>query len=503
MRRNRDEDRPGLAARHRRADDLAVTSLRSSFAVTIIAVTIGIAADLVVDAPPGAGIAMVGAAVGVALLVLARPSKPGVGFAILGMAFAAMPLVRTSGPLVALDLAAAVGCFAWAAGFARSARLGGTARDFVARGTSVIASTPDGMQLIAAPASAAVRGLEPSHVRAVPRMVLLVVPVVAVMGALLASADAVFARVVTAPLDAVWLGRAPRHVAVTGAVAVAFATLVSRARTSSGPHDGPLRRRLAPAEWVLVLASLDALFLLFIGVRLATLFGGRTHLLEEAGLTASEYARSGFFQLLAVAALTSGLLVAVTSWGARSTARHRRAFAVLAAAMLGLTLAMLASSLLRLGLYEEAFGLTWLRLAVHVTILTLAAALLCGLAAVLAAPHARWLPTAVVAIGIVALGTLNALDPDAFIARANLARAERGHALDVAVLGGLSPDAAPAILDALPGLPPRERATLALVLACRRDELIALESEAGWASLSLSRRAAVQDLRAAGLGACP
>ena len=67
------------------------------------------------------------------------------------------------------------------------------------------------------------------------------------------------------------------------------------------------------------------------------------HVLDTAGLTYAEYARSGFAQLLAVAALTFAVIAAARRWApARS--------ALLLAALCVLTLVVLASALKRLGL---------------------------------------------------------------------------------------------------------------------------------------------------------
>ena len=62
--------------------------------------------------------------------------------------------------------------------------------------------------------------------------------------------------------------------------------------------------RLRLAEWAIPLALLDLLFLAFVAVQLTVLFGGHDHVLETSGLTYAEYAREGFWQLIAAAALT-------------------------------------------------------------------------------------------------------------------------------------------------------------------------------------------------------
>jgi hypothetical protein len=116
-----------------------------------------------------------------------------------------------------------------------------------------------------------------------------------------------------------------------------------------------------------------------------------------------------------------------------------------------LTLVMLASALRRLGLYEDAFGATRLRLLVHVQLLWLGAVFLLLLIAGAASEGAR-LPRAIVAVSAAAALGFAASDPDARIAERNVARyAETGH-LDFRYLDTLSADAAPAIARLPPAL---------------------------------------------------
>jgi hypothetical protein len=56
-------------------------------------------------------------------------------------------------------------------------------------------------------------------------------------------------------------------------------------------------------------------------VQFAVFFGGQEHLLRTAGLTAAEHARQGFFQLLAVAAMTLALVAVAVRRPVRATAR--------------------------------------------------------------------------------------------------------------------------------------------------------------------------------------
>jgi hypothetical protein len=91
----------------------------------------------------------------------------------------------------------------------------------------------------------------------------------------------------------------------------------------------------------------------------------------------------------------------------------------------------------------------------------------------------------------VALVALNVLAPSAFVAARNVERvidptlvAPGGHAgLDATYLGVLPDDAVPILVEALPGLPARERQAVLVILRERKAELAtdpAFASPAAW-----------------------
>jgi hypothetical protein len=98
-------------------------------------------------------------------------------------------------------------------------------------------------------------------------------------------------------------------------VAVAWAMLGLLRLASAQPHPlaAPGRRPLASVEATVVLVTLDALFASFAAAQLVAVSSGGRRVIETAGLTYAEYARTGFFQLLAVAAIT--LTALMTLWG--------------------------------------------------------------------------------------------------------------------------------------------------------------------------------------------
>jgi hypothetical protein len=280
----------------------------------------------------------------------------------------------------------------------------------------------------------------------------------AVFGTLFLSADAAFAELARRWLVPDWaFGLIPARVVVFAMVLILAGSLVGAgpryealgrpwALAAFLPAAAPPRPRrgLGRTEWAVALGLLDLLFAAFVLVQLAVLFGGRDHVLRTAGLTYAEYARQGFFQLVAVAALTFGVIAGAVWWARRERTADSRLLQVLLGTLCVLTLVVLASALRRLTLYEAVFGYTRLRISVHATILWMAA--LFGLVVVAGVTmRGRWLPRAAVVVTAAGLLTFTLLNPDALIASRNVERFQRTGQIDVAYLMHLSDDAVPAM----------------------------------------------------------
>jgi hypothetical protein len=471
--------------------------------VLVWAGAFGLTVDAWTDGPPGLGVLLAASLAGLGLAWVARPRPQAVAFLAAGLGLAAFVVVRASPVLVGLNLLAATGLFALAGAFAREGdplRTG--LRAYANRAVAWAASIPAGTAVLLRPLSR----LLPSERRslAVPRALLIALPVGLAFALLLGSADAVFAQLLQAPFESLPWGDLPGHVVVIAAATLAFATLAARStvpiqlgRAARPIEGGGLR----PTDWISVLVTVDIVFALFVAVQLVAFFGGRRHVLAETDLTFAEYARSGFWQMLAAAALT-GLVIAAAWVGGRPAIGLQRAwFTVLACALVGLLLVVLASAFERLVLYETEFGYTWPRLIPHLAILLTGALLASGLVAIVTGRTA-WLPTAALMLGLLGLTGLNLLDPEAFIADRNIARVARGHELDTLELGALSADAVPTIAAALPRLDPSIRYWVERDLSCLREELRAGVERHGWASFNVARDIALERLNPLVLPAC-
>jgi hypothetical protein len=250
------------------------------------------------------------------------------------------------------------------------------------------------------------------------------------------------------------------------------------AGVTTRPAGTRVLRRFDRAEWVTPLILLDLLFAAFVAVQVTVLFGGQRHVLETAGLTYAEYARTGFFQLCAVGAGALAVVAGTAYLVRQRTSLDDLLLRILLGLLLGLTIVILVSALKRLSLYEATYGYTRLRLAVHATILWMAG--IVGLVLIAGVKlTGRWVPVAAVGLTATALMTFTLLNPDAMIARNNVERFERTGEIDLEYVSSLSADAAGA-LNALPQ-PQRD---------CVFERLGARLGEESWMSFNLSRHRA-------------
>ncbi|WP_327681203.1 DUF4153 domain-containing protein [Kitasatospora sp. NBC_00458] len=274
---------------------------------------------------------------------------------------------------------------------------------------------------------------------------------VAVFGALFASADAAMAGVFESLTPDVDLGELPFRVVL---FVIGLATALGFARIAAGPRRWdrtvvrPARAR-GRLEWALPLVALDLMFGAFAVVQAVVVLGGRDSITETTGMSRSEYARQGFWQLLVVTVLTLFVVALARRWAPRGTEADHRLVRLLLGALCLLTLTVVASALGRMWFYVDASGLTSLRLWVLVVEVWLGVVFLLLIASGLTRSTA-WLPRAAVLSAAVAAAVYGLMGPDAIVAEQNVARFEQTGRIDLRNVRSLSPDAVPA-LDRLPG----------------------------------------------------
>ena len=205
-------------------------------------------------------------------------------------------------------------------------------------------------------------------------LVLLLLPV-------LGSADALFASV-TASFRAF----VRRHLTecagklLVGLVLTpfAFSLLYTLRRPLERRERGPVRQPAAePLIFLIVLSALCGLYALFLAVQFRGLAGGAAYL-ESRGISYSEWARSGFFQMAGVTAVNLTVLLCALQWS-----RRVQSLRFPAAVLVAESLALLASAAIRMTLYVEVYGLSFRRMMTYWGMGMMAVFLLTGLVAAL------------------------------------------------------------------------------------------------------------------------
>jgi hypothetical protein len=208
----------------------------------------------------------------------------------------------------------------------------------------------------------------------------------------------------------------------------------------------PQKYALGLTETVTLLVLVNGLFMVFAGIQFTYLFGGQQNITLN-GFTFAEYARQGFFELVAVAVLTLGMILILNWITRRENKKQIKLFNALATLMVGFVVVMLVSAWHRMNLYEATYGYTELRLYTYTFMAWLGVVLLWFVATLWQKPHFFAIGLILAAMGF--LATLNLINPDAFIAKQNLARYQQTGDLDVAYLVTLSDDAIPELLHGL------------------------------------------------------
>jgi hypothetical protein len=307
-----------------------------------------------------------------------------------------------------------------------------------------------------------------SGMKSIIRGVTLAIPIVIIFGVLLSSADMVFAE----RIDSIFGFLLPDNIdslietvfvvgvftwLSTGLIWTSLFPLTSRMTkpitdettneaTNASLDEKPKKQSptffsLNLTESSIVLTSVVVLFATFVLIQFTYLFGGRTMI---GDFTFAEYARRGFFELVAVSVLIQGLILILDNATIRRSQVQNSVFRMLSITLIVETFIILASAWRRMSLYEIEYGFTHLRLYTHIFMIWLGILLGFTILDLLRVKKNIFtLGLLLVAIGY--LGTLNIINVDNYIAARNIERFNNGHDLDMCYFRELSQDALPAI----------------------------------------------------------
>lgn len=260
---------------------------------------------------------------------------------------------------------------------------------------------------------------------------LLAVPLLALVIALLSSADAVFGelfRIAFRSLAALELGTAARSIGRTLFLALFLASgfhFLARPAEERAPIERPERKRDA-LPFLAAAVMLDGVYILFIVIQIAYLFGGAQSAAMAGGW--AEYARSGFFELVGVTVINL-LFCLISSGSGRTGTKGGKLLFWADMLLLAANSVILVSAVWRMGLYIRAFGLSLLRLMtlwamLFIAVLTVAAAVR------LTKPRFRF-GRVFIGFGLAAWCLFCLCNPAGLVARYNISAYTSGHLADL------------------------------------------------------------------------
>jgi len=366
-------------------------------------------------------------------------------FVVLALLPASMLMLRDSAWLTPLNIAAVIILLVLAVAVRPEPNALGRALGRMLHPVGATEPAVRSVELIARSAGAAVIGHDRLGRRLLrlARGLALGAPVVAVLATLLAASDALFRSWFDSPFGIVTAVEHSFFVAFGGALTAALAGHGAWAEVRPA---GQPRRPLGPTEASIVLAGVVVTYAGFVVAQVIAITAGAGYVERTTGLTYAEYARAGFFQLVAAAVLTLLVLVGIRRYRQPSSPRVARRLRALELSTVGLTLAVVLVAIRRLFLYEAEFGLTMLRLS---TILFAAfigfVFVLTGLS--IAGRLGREPIELALAGALVLLLGSNIANPEAIVAERNIERFGGTSELDVSYLVlNLGTDALPAML---------------------------------------------------------
>lgn len=195
-----------------------------------------------------------------------------------------------------------------------------------------------------------------------------------------------------------------------------------------------------PITVITIFIAINTVYVFFTGIQFSYLFGGGEQVLPGQ-LTYSEYARRGFFELVAVTLINFSVLLSSMRFTKKGGKIVDSMLRILYSLLVACTLVMLFSAHFRMSLYEEAYGYTYLRMLTHAFMAFLFVLFLISLYKIWNDRISIVKPYIITAL--IAYMIVNYMNIDVIIARNNIDRYFKTGKIDVHYLTELSYDAIP------------------------------------------------------------
>ncbi len=228
---------------------------------------------------------------------------------------------------------------------------------------------------------------------------------------------------------------------------------------------------LGAIEVSIILGLINLLFLSFVIVQIPYLFGGFELVQNTPDFKLAEYARRGFGELVAVAALVLPILL-LSHWLLRKDSPvNEKIYRVLAGIQVVLLFVIMVSAAQRLFILTGnlGYGLTTVRFYPMVVMIWLGAVFVWFTLTVLRGSREKFAWGALWS-AIFLLGSLHFVNPDAYIVRKNIRLMQEGRSFDVAYNSDLSDDAVPVLLENMPTMSFEQQCRVKSKIARRLSE---------------------------------
>ncbi len=248
-------------------------------------------------------------------------------------------------------------------------------------------------------------------------------------------------------------------------------------------------------EVMVALGLIAALFLVFIFFQVTYLFGGESNIIN-AGFTYAEYARRGFWELLAVGIISLAVLLAAEKYAGAGLApgvKPDRRFLIPSLILIAEVVVIIVSAFKRMSLYTDAYGQTIQRFYGAAFIILLLVLFILLAYKFLKSNPEQFFTFGALMSGAAFLILVNLVNPDAFIAQSHLEQFSRTGKVDVQYVGQLSADSVAEQIDLYDKVQGADKDALHALLLEHKADL--QEYGKHWQSANVSRSKALKLLQ--------
>ncbi|OIK15015.1 hypothetical protein BIV60_10820 [Bacillus sp. MUM 116] len=313
--------------------------------------------------------------------------------------------------------------------------------------------------------------------------ILLSLPVLFVVMNLLITADSQFSRIIGGfpqwfnQLDAAIIMRIIITLIYTFAFFGFMQVLFHKQIKAIKQHINIQTPQMDAVITITVLVLMNVVYLLFAVVQFKYLFSGTL----KGEFTYAEYARKGFFELLFVSLINLSITIIVVNFVNRTTKVTKLLTQLLLTILILSSGVMLLSASMRLSIYEEAYGFSFIRVLSHSFMIFLAVIFVYTLIKIwiekLSLFHFYFITA------LVYYSAINIIDLNQIVVKQNIARYEQTGKIDVHYLNNLSSTGVLGLIDLFEK--DQHIPDLRRVLVERKNEM--LRDEAPWQSYNLKK----------------